>query len=195
MSSEDTGLELNEPACIPGTAYSGPRQAITKAESRQRVVIMERLLASGKTDTAIEAVMDKEFQMDGAAVKRCRETVYQKWAAEAADRAPHLKTAARHRLYEALEGAKRDRSWAAVANLEKVLSGIEGTTVDPKEAATPTDMRLKESLVHMLNESDPNWIVEVIERERSISIKGTSKSEQSLTVNVTKDGACLPSPK
>lgn len=168
--AEDQELELNEPE--QSALSSGPREYLSKSDRRQRMRVMERLLASGESDSAIEAAMEKKFGMNEAAVGRCIESVFSKWAAEDMHRNPHLKSSARRRIYSHLSGAKADRNWSAVANLEKVLSGIEGTSVDPKEAQTPAELRLKESMLTLLGELDQTAAIQIIEREMTISIKG-----------------------
>jgi len=173
----DAELELNEPE--RSALSPGPREHLPKAEQRQRIKIMERLISAGSTDTEIEQVMEKKFGMDEAAARRCEQAVYAKWGSEDSRRGPHLKAAARRRLYKALKKATVDRSWNAVSNLEKVLSGIEGTTVDPRETTTPAELRIQESMLRILGELDETTVIKVIERERSISI--------------TKEGSkCLP---
>jgi hypothetical protein len=186
MTEESGETALNGPEKIPGTIYRGSSAHISKAESKQRIVIMERLLASGQSDAAIEEVMEKKFGINEKACRRYRQRVYEKWASEDAERGAHLKTAARRRIYDHLEGARRAKQWSAVANLEKILSGIEGTTIDPKEATTPTEVRIREATLSILNEADPNWVVEIIEREMKIS--GGSSAELAGRILESKRG-------
>ena len=153
-------------------------QAITHTaeaadHSRKKLLTMSRLLASVASREEIYMIMGRELNPNGTpgfgmTPKQCDaliHKVYSRWAETDKAHQPHLRSAARRRIYEHIQEARKDRNWNAVSNFEKVLSGIEGTQ-EPVEIIHHTaDNVLTESLLQVLGEQDPMKVRELIAAE------------------------------
>ena len=174
----DTILEedgANVPRRIPGTKAPGPIEKVPTDESRRRRIVLSRLLATGKPDDEIFQIMGLTRMPDGTpgfgmspnGVRKLISEVYATWGEEDSSRKPHLKSAARRRIYKHMEKAISDSQWSAVSNFEKTLARIEGTE-EPLETHNTIDINITEAALLVLGEADPVAVRQLIESERAL---------------------------
>lgn len=164
----DNSSAKNEPQKIEGLlGSSGPQKKISPQESRKRREACSQLLATGVSDDQIEAIMGHNFDMTPEQTKKCINDVYQRWADEDGHRGKYQKQAARRRIYSSLKGAREDRKWQAVAQLERVLSEIEGT-IEPVEINISSHVRVTGAVLNVLGGMDEDRIRALITQERKL---------------------------
>jgi hypothetical protein len=141
--------------------------------------------------------MAKLYEMDADSTHRLMGKRLQVINQEDVARHPFKRAMTARRLHTHIDGAKEDRRWGDIANLEKVLAGVEGTLVDPKEQTSPTDQRITEATLRILNESDPKEVRAIIERERVLILKGGDINTDINTdiIDVTEESKCARLPK
>lgn len=193
MTDNNDKLVPNEPEKFKGAGLSGPQKNVSRAEAKQRAIVMDKLLQKGKSDIEIEEVMAKQFEMEPTSTQHLMSKRLQAANLEYAARNPYMRATTIRRIYEHIDSAKKDRRWGDIANLEKVLAGVSGTMIDPKEQASPSDQRLNEATLRILNESDPKEIMAIIDRQR-VYILGDKKTDLTKEIiNITEDSKCLRS--
>ncbi len=164
--------DKNLPAKLPGAGLYGPRTPISREERRERRLALERMMASGKGNFAIETEMNNNWGVTPASVKKLMKEIFQAWAKESKDRRPYLKMAAERRIYEEIEDAREDRSHTAVASLEKVLQGTQGTLEEPEKNKNSDQGRLYEALAQIVSNMDPAHFRVLVDRERVLIDSG-----------------------
>lgn len=148
---------------------------VTNAQRTKNKKILRRLIITGMADEEIFEIMSQVHtpagkpgpNMASATTRQMMDEIYAEMAEEADERKPYLKIMAQHRIHSELRSAVKDRSWSAVANLEKVLSGIEGTQ-EPLEVKVEAGARLTEAIMAKLGETDTAKIRELIERGKRL---------------------------
>ena len=171
--------QVDELLAVTGENTSGRDdmdRGVPPAIQRERRRVLSRLMATGLSEDDICTVMGAEINPDGkpgfgmstAAVKRLMRKVLAQWDEEDAERDPYLRAAAKRRLADYTREAAKDRSWTAVANLEKVRAGVEGT-LEQEESVQPVDSRLSDALLVVLREEDPSRVRELVQRGRELA--------------------------
>jgi len=179
----------NVPAAIPAGGDGAGGQRIEPfavgRELRLRRRVMADLLARGRSRdeimeqmTRTEIVDEKGktrpgFGMTEREVDRLIVSVRAEWDEEETEQKRYARAAAVRRLLSEINQARSERSYNAVANLEKVLMMVQGTA-EPIEVATPTDGRITDALLRVLGELDPVAVRELIERERAVDVEPTT---------------------
>jgi hypothetical protein len=177
MDGEKTDEELmvvegeNVPEKLPGGGLSGSLAVVSPEEARKRRMVLSRLMASSISDDEIIEMMGTKFLLTRQAVRSMMRDVYSQWAEEDKERSPYQKHAAKRRIRKWLGDASKDGSWTAVANLEKVLSSIEGTQ-EPIEVSTPANDRLSEAMLAVLGNMDPTKVRKLIDRGKVLYTDG-----------------------
>ena len=158
---------------------NGPTPALTKTEIIQRRQSMSHLLATGRSDDEICSAMKTMYNMSVSDTKALMTKTFERWANEDRRREPHLKAAAKRRIFEHLRKAAEVNQWTAVGGLEKTLASIEGTLEDPN-ANRPTELRINVAVLKMLGNVDEDTLSRLIN-------KGTG-----IYLDAVKSGALLP---
>lgn len=174
--------EVNELLAIDGEnkpdLAKKPGRGISAAEKRKRKIVLSRLLASGIPDEEIFEIMGADVNNDGSPgfkmspheTSKAIDAVFASWGEEDATRNPHLKAAARRRIYRQIENAQASDSWTAVASLEKVLAQIEGT-IEEGQSRAPAEIRIDNAVLFTLGEMEPAALREIIAEERLMAEK------------------------
>ena len=155
----------NVPAPLAMTGTTGPQQIVTRQESRQRRTSLRNMLMFGKSDDFIYEQMETEYGMSKPDVNRLKKELYAKLSKEEAERAPHIKTLAKNRMYDEIERAAADKQWTAVSGLEKTLAQVEGT-IEEDGTLEHADARQLKALVMVLGELRHEEALKILERER-----------------------------
>ena len=177
-----------------------PGRGITIQEKQKRKITLSRLLQAGMPDDEIAVIMGRETNPDGSPgfamsykeVQKAITSVFASWAEEDSIRNPHLKSAARRRIYDEITNARKSGAWTAVASFEKVLAQIEGTIEDGQSRA-PAEIRIDNAVLYTIGEMDTGALREIIEQERQLFTKESKKlgpaEEEKITVTpvVKKD--------
>ncbi len=170
--------QSNQPAKMGSHGLSGPRRHVTVEERQQRRVDIEHMLIMNRSDADIVADMHTKYGMSELAVKKLIDERLERMAKESSHRKPYRKATAERRLGEHIEEAAKDRSWSAVANLEKVRASIEGTIEEPGQGPAISQERLTEAVAQIVQGLDPERFKIWVERER-VLIARTEQPESS----------------
>lgn len=157
----DDSLE-NVPAKMRGAGLTGPRAIVSVAEQRDRRETLSQLLAAGMSRDFITKRMGIVTNPDGTpgfamtpdAVTLLVGEVYETWAEEDVEDRPHVKAAAVRRIKRAIARASAKHNYAAVAQLERTLSMIEGTA-EPIEIKVSGMERVSIAIQQVLNVQSP----------------------------------------
>lgn len=149
--------EVNEPQKLPAKGCTGPRDVISPDMQRKRREALSNLLAGGRSDDEIYAVMCRpEFGvMTEGAVNKLMVEVFEQWASSDRQRSPFKRHAAEHRLLRHIAKAREEKQWAAVAQLEKTLMLIQGTAAETRvhlDTHTSVDVRVNEAAARVLKD-------------------------------------------
>jgi hypothetical protein len=162
----------NVPERVEGTSTTGPRENIDVDERRKRRQSLANLLAAGRSEDEIIVAMRKIYGMSSQATLRLRDVVYEKWAQEDRSRSPHLKAAARRRIYDHLRKAARVNQFTAVANLERTLAGIEGTEEPRDGGNTGGSITIGNAVIAVLGDLPEDRLQELIDSGTKIFLDG-----------------------
>lgn len=100
---------------------------VSPAERSQRMIAIEQMLVAAAPLSMIEAACKEKFGMGRQAVATYIERVKGRWAQEAEQDRPQLKKLAVKRLHQHIRNAAAKGQFSAVAQLERLLSDIQGT--------------------------------------------------------------------
>jgi hypothetical protein len=153
----------NVPEAIEGTKFTGPRPVLTSAERRARRESVSNMLAAGKSDDEIVSGMEEKYGMSREQTLRLRDLIFDQWAKEDLTRTPHLKAAAKRRIYQHIEEAKAANQFTAVASLERTLAGIEGTEEVNRSSHDSTNIIIGNAIVAVLGEMSPERLKEYVD--------------------------------
>ncbi|MCP4674317.1 MAG: hypothetical protein GY854_02125 [Deltaproteobacteria bacterium] len=177
-TNDKLDLDLsNQPASMRSNGLSGPRKYIKAEERKQRRIDIDRALIIGRSNADIETDMHSKYGMTPAAVKILIDKRLETMAKESSHRKPYRKATAERRLAEHIEEAVGDRSWGAVANLEKVRASIEGTIEEPGQGPAISQERLTEAVAQIVQGLDPERFKILVERERILIARTESAAE------------------
>ena len=186
-----------DPTKVPAHLANVPAR-----EERSRLLLMSRLLATGIPDEQIANIMEAQFKVPFSIedIERYMERVFKSWAKEDEERTPHQKSAARRRMKTMLarllsaadspEVAPRDLAALAGAagNLEKVLSGVEGT-VEPIESRVAVTVTMPDVIAQLVGNRDPEEFRQIVERERSrLLVSGSAEVIERLAERLPWEG-------
>jgi len=167
----------NVPQRLPGHAGSKPR--LSTVDARERRALMSAALSNGISRDAILQQFSNKYKMSDHSIGVLMADVRAMWDDEDAEAARYEKGAAKRRLNGHIREAVKDRKWTAVANLEKTLSDIQGTSINEEEKPADVDARLSEAVLAVLGAADTKDVRIMIERQRAYielgSQDGTAK--------------------
>lgn len=181
--------EPNEPLAIagmPGTTgrHSGKR----KRDRDEQLILMSRLLAQGLPFDQICLFFEgPKYQLTEARCRKLRSEVRARWAEEDKEGAPWRKGAAERRILEGIRIASKEKQFSAVAQLEKTLMDVQGTSAELAGLGQGGDGgKLGTAMLNMLAEwqMDPARFRLLVETERVrfvAELKNPSESERSLS--------------
>lgn len=171
MASEEE-TSLNAPERLEGT-MKGPGVVIDAREQRMRRTSLSRLMAAGKSDDRIFDLMDEEFGMSEDQVRKLMKKIFKSWETEDKERQPHVKAAARRRIYDEIDKAAELAQYNAVASLEKTLSSVEGTS-EPENTKTPADARQINALIFVLGDMPQERLLGLVQEEKAMRLPSAS---------------------
>lgn len=185
----------NKPKRIKNTRNRGSSKFVPEIERRKRREVVSRLLASGASNDTIYEIMGRQinedktpgFNMSEVAVRSLIQEVYKEWQEEDSERSSQNKSAAQRRILNHITRAKQRNAWTAVANLEKVLMHIQGTS-EPIEVNLGFDVRVTDAVHRVLAEEDPKRIREMIEGERLKLLSESNEEDDLDLVTVLSNG-------
>jgi len=176
----------NSPESLPMRGTSGPRDAqiLSATEMRRRRETVASLMISGHSRDRIVAMMGRDqvpdgkggyapwFSMSEKEVDRTMAIVRAEWDEEESEQKKYAKATAVRRLLREIEEARERKNYSAIANLEKVLMQVQGTS-EPLQIASPGDGRITDALLRLIGEHDPVRVRILIEQERRIEFESS----------------------
>ena len=140
---------------------------LTLEERRARMDFIEKLLVAGVGVGRVETACRDQFSMGKTAVNSYVMRIRTRWAEEERGNRPHYKAQAMRRLYGHVMEARKDKNWAAVAQLERLISDIQGTK-EPVEIQLNVDATVSEAVIHVVANLSPERRKALIEEQRRI---------------------------
>lgn len=166
LSEYDDPTAPNVPARLPG--HQGPQAIVPVAEQRERRMFMSGMLSRGVSRDEIIKAFEAQFGMTESGIGNLMSEVRGLWEADDADELKYAKSAARRRIHRHIREAAKDRKFTAVANLEKVLSDVEGTTIVEEEKTLDVDGRVSDAILAVLGSETARDVRIMIEKERML---------------------------
>jgi DNA-binding transcriptional MerR regulator len=159
----------NVPDYQPATDSERRVHVVLPAERRKRLDFIEKLLIAGVSISRIESACREAFDppMSKTAVRTYISRVHARWAEEERTNRAHYKTQAIRRLYGHIAEARKASNWAAVAQLERLLSDIQGTK-EPIEVQVNVDATVTEAMLHVVANLSPERKRALIEEQRRL---------------------------
>lgn len=155
----------NKLETVPGAKSMEPVEHMTPEEIRKRRKTLSRLMHTGLSDDEIiEAMTAEGYQLDRRSYKKTKDDLFAKWASEDGERAPHLKGAARRRIYRHIQDAALLAQYNAVASLEKTLAAVEGTSLEENKSE-PASARQINAVIMILGDMKPEQALELMQAE------------------------------
>lgn len=180
--------EPNAPLAIPGVkGLGGSKPHVSSTEARKRRTYMSYMLASG---VAMDKVHEECQRLYGFTEEKTRELIKEvraQWDEEDGEAGRYAKHAARRRILGAIRVATKEKKWHAVANLEKTLAEVEGTSIPVEEKTEPVDARLTEAIMAELGAQDEKSVRLLIQRERTY-VELSASARDAGAVIVTTEG-------
>lgn len=133
----------------PGTR----RPAASPQELHDRRKVMLQLLASGIDGREIVHVMTRKHGMTATAVKQLRVRMERELCEEDREMVPLVRAKQVRRLHAHIARAVGDKSWNAVASLERLLAGVRGT-LEPVLISVNVDATVREAVTLVLGSLD-----------------------------------------
>ena len=92
-----------------------------------RLDFVEQMMLKGESATKVTQSCVEQFGVAASTAKSYMTEVRDRWSEEERDNRPTYKTQAMRRIYGHIQKARESSNWAAVAQLERLLSDIQGT--------------------------------------------------------------------
>lgn len=140
---------------------------ISVAARRERMNAIEQLMVAGVSMTRIEDMCRDKFQMTKGKVRTYADLVRTRWAEEERANRPSNKAQAIRRCLGHIAEARRDKNWAAVAQLEKHLADLQGTR-EPVEVNLNIDATVTEAALHVVANLTPERRAALIAEQRAL---------------------------
>lgn len=181
--------EPNEPAQIPGVVGTTGRHSLKRTrDEREHLILMARLLAQELPFDQICLFFEKNpYDLSEARCRRLRSKVRARWAEEDKERAPWRKAASERRMLEEIRGAVKAGQFSAVAQLEKTLMEVQGTSAELAGLGSGGDGgKLGTAMINMLSELS-------IDQQKFRLLVETEKVRYMMELrNPSDDGKSLP---
>lgn len=175
----------NEPKPIVGGGGTGGTQSVTRldevATRRRRKFIADLLINGADRHRIIEVATieqhDKNnrpipgFPMTEREVDSAIRQIQIEWEEEEADDKRFAKPKAIRRILLEIDEARKDGSFSAVAQLEKVLMSMQGTA-EPLEINQQVDNRVTDALLTIMGEMDKARLRLLVDQERARFMDG-----------------------
>lgn len=139
----------------------------TGAEIEQREQFVEQLLIAGVSAGRVERVAAEKFGVARTTIRGAIEKVRVRWAEEERGNRPHTKAQAQRRLLGHIAEAKRENQWSAIAQLERLLSEMQGTR-EPVEINLNVDATVTEAAMHVVANLSQEKIAQLVEKQRRL---------------------------
>jgi hypothetical protein len=166
--------EARAPA--PKPVSSRADRIVTVEVKRERLDVVEQLMLRGVSQNKIEHVCKEKFNIGRLVARKYMAEIRDRWADEERVSRPSYKAQAMRRLYNHIQKARDTDNWAAVAQLERLLSDIQGTK-EPVEVNMNVDARVTEAALHVVATLTPERREEIIERQKRLRLLSTKASE------------------
>lgn len=140
---------------------------VSVLDRRERMTAIEQLMIAGVSMSRIEDMMRDKFSMARGKVRVYVDAVRARWAEEDAANRPAMKAQAIRRCLGHIAEARRDKNWAAVAQLEKHLSDLQGTK-EPVEVNLNIDATITEAALHVVANLTPERRAALIAQQREL---------------------------
>lgn len=140
---------------------------MTVDERKQRFELIEGLMVAGLSQEQIAKATGKSFGMTKHQTMLYIARIRDRWAEEEKEARPHNKTQATRRIVGHIAEARRDKNWSAVAQLEKLLSDMQGTK-EPTEINVNVDATLTQAIVSVVSNLTPERRAAMIEEQRRL---------------------------
>jgi hypothetical protein len=153
---------LNEPEDIGGKS---PGSRVSREEASIRRAALDLLLVDGTPDEdIIEQLTADPWKMTRQHARELLKNAKARLQKHSDERKPLNRAMAERRLHEHITRARKRNQFAAVAQLEKQLSAIQGTEQTP-EVTINLNARLTSAVMHVLGGMEPAQIQSVIVEE------------------------------
>lgn len=162
---------------------------VTLPERRQRLDVVERLLIAGVSMSRIEDTCKEQFSMTSGKTRQYVDQVRARWAEEERAQRPHNKATAIRRALGHIAGARSSKNWAAVAQLEKHLSALQGT-YEAVEINLNIDSAVTEAALHVVANLTPERRAALIAQQRALRALAAKNTVE--TVGETVPDATAP---
>jgi len=157
-------------ALKPGKGPSSDAEArvpktITPEIRRTAINAIEQLMVAGVPISKIEAACKEKFGLTRAKVKQYAGVVRQRWADEEREARPTYKQQAMRRIQGHISGAAKDGNFAAVAQLERLLSEMQGTK-EAQEVNVNVGVAVSTAMLHVVGSLTQEQRAEIIRLQR-----------------------------
>jgi hypothetical protein len=156
----------------------------TPLEKHERRKMLLQLLASGVDRREIVEVMRQKRGMTKGAVLALLGRVEDELREEDREVTPLIRAKQVRRLHTHIARAVSDKSWNAVASLERLLAQVRGT-MEPVQVNVNIDATVREAVVHVLGAMPPDALSALIDgHEHALS---TAEHGRSLVETTGED--------
>ena len=143
------------------------RVYVSPEERRERENVVEQLLIAGVNKNQIAQELRRRFNTTPSATGTLIARVRKRWADEERENRPSYKAAAIRRITGHIAQARQSKNWAAVAQLERLMSEIQGTR-EPIEVQMNVDVSLPEAAMRVVATLPPEKFQAMIAEQRRL---------------------------
>ncbi len=148
----------NEPADIAGKS---PGPLTPRQEAAARRAAVDLMLMDGTPDRDIIDALRDTFGMTKQHAADSLKKAKSRLQKQSDERKPLNRALAERRLHDHIANARMRKQFAAVAQLEKQLSAIQGTE-QPPETNVNVNVRLNAAVMHVLGQLEPAQLQSII---------------------------------
>lgn len=151
-SAERPARETGGPEALPGSGAKrapGTRRKPNVFEVVERRRIVLGLLANNVPHAMAKEMLGRQFGMSRAAAMHLLEKVQNELIDADRESLPLVKAKQVNRLHSHIVDARRDKSWNAVASLERLLSQVQGT-LEPMQLRVNVDVQVRDAVAGFL---------------------------------------------
>lgn len=155
------------PAYKPASIDERRVRYVSVDERRVRFEMIEGLMVAGLSVEQIAKAARKSFGMTKPQTQSYVARIRDRWTEEEKEARPHNKSQATRRIVGHIAEARRDKNWSAVAQLEKLLSDMQGTK-EPTEINVNVDATMSQAIVAVVANLTPERRAAMIEEQRRL---------------------------
>lgn len=150
---------------------------VTPDMRRARLIAVEQMLVAGVPQAVLEATCKEKFGMTRSAVDRYCGLVRERWAKESEQDRAQLKKMAVRRIQQHIRNATAKGQFSAVAQLERLLSDIQGTK-EALEVNVNVTSTITEAVISVVSAMTPEEQHALIEEQRRLQLAAEAGGRQ-----------------